>query len=1029
MGTAFGQDFSHVRLHTDATASRLSSDLNARAFTIGKDVAFGAGEYQPGTPIGDALIAHELAHVVQQGGTIASGAVMQKGEGAYGALEVDADQAAVGAMVSRWDGAKKGLARITKSAMPQLKSGLRLQRCMMPSSEPPDERSIEQVRADLEASKALGPRTDPRPIPPDSAPPQLAGPTPLSARDQAAVSANPPTLTVAEMALDLGTIEAQLEQLEPLLRGRPGGAAAIRTARARVTAIRGTIGTTDAALQSRRILRTRVVLEQSRRTLANLEVASQSLSQPGVPHATRYAREMTRVTDLFDQSVGRALEDDVLERFQEADRAAARLPHALMEADLEAFGSLSAGAEMLQPSIRDIHAWAARLRPRLTAIEERARALAQARTARAANLQTLEAQFRDERDSLALSIEALTYWEQLARGYAYMAGHPPYDMRAFGGIGRLMTRVRQMRDADERGDVALLEVLVRRYREDENVQTFIRNLHVFVGFSRIAMSLGVVLVASLASAGVGAGVTAAIGTTTTTTGTVTAFVGVTAIEALTFTAVSMGLQSVLPGQEPQGSFWIDLAWNFGLFFALKLANLGVARATQSVAIPSFTRLVQHTTAFPLLVGYGAIRHRVERGEWPTDEEFNQMAAETLFMMAGFAIVTARFRGSATTQPRELQLFRQRYGLQFEALNAGRQSLSDQVMRAARNQPASPDAVSADVSARARILERELRSLIDQIRADPDIRLPQLRDALRGFGSATEAFALQIRLMEAGLRAPEIAAIEGRIEAMPELLRDPVRMQLGDATEYTARVVPDLAARQAAIEAMARVATNPRIRGFGDWVRFSTAQKPSITPADQARNFLDDVGELQVAETMSRSLQTGERVAVGGDARARTRPGTSNLLTSFDIMVTGARAPRNVEVYSPQGTSPNVGDFGTAINHAANKIISDPSLPAGYQTTGSVEAAVRINWPPPNASTRAGTIETSLNGDVTLVTGDGRRISRGNFFGDYVNNLNHPTRSPAGARRVEVLTVYDRAGRGLYLYTRNLTTNVWSGAPL
>src|SRR5262249_41278457 len=155
-----------------------------------------------------------------------------------------------------------------------------------------------------------------------------------------------------------------------------------------------------------------------------------------------------------------------------------------------------------------------------------------------------------------------------------------------GAVGILITRVRQMRDADERGDVAQLEILVRRYREDADAQRFISSLHIFVGYSRIAVSLGIMLIASLASAGVGAAATAAIGTTTTTAGTVTAFAGVTAIEALTFTAVSRGLQSVLPGQAPQDSFWADLAWNFGLFSVLKLANLGVARATLPVAIPS-----------------------------------------------------------------------------------------------------------------------------------------------------------------------------------------------------------------------------------------------------------------------------------------------------------------------------------------------------------------------------------------------------------------------------------------------------------
>lgn len=129
MESAFGESFSEVEVHADTKGAGMSSDLNARAFTVGDHIAFGAGEYQPGTLIGDALIAHELAHVMQQRGGKATEFPAQKGMAGYGALEEDADRAAVGAVVSTWGGAKKGLANISKNALPSLKSGLRLQRC------------------------------------------------------------------------------------------------------------------------------------------------------------------------------------------------------------------------------------------------------------------------------------------------------------------------------------------------------------------------------------------------------------------------------------------------------------------------------------------------------------------------------------------------------------------------------------------------------------------------------------------------------------------------------------------------------------------------------------------------------------------------------------------------------------------------------------------------------------------------------------------------------------------------------------
>jgi hypothetical protein len=61
-----GHDFSSVRVHHDDPAARSAHDLCARAYTIGADIFFGRGQYAPGTGPGRRLLAHELAHVVQQ---------------------------------------------------------------------------------------------------------------------------------------------------------------------------------------------------------------------------------------------------------------------------------------------------------------------------------------------------------------------------------------------------------------------------------------------------------------------------------------------------------------------------------------------------------------------------------------------------------------------------------------------------------------------------------------------------------------------------------------------------------------------------------------------------------------------------------------------------------------------------------------------------------------------------------------------------------------------------------------------------
>lgn len=69
MELRFGHDFSRVRVHSGAAAEQSAHDLSASAYTVGADIVFGAGRYAPGMHEGRRLIAHELAHVVQQSGT------------------------------------------------------------------------------------------------------------------------------------------------------------------------------------------------------------------------------------------------------------------------------------------------------------------------------------------------------------------------------------------------------------------------------------------------------------------------------------------------------------------------------------------------------------------------------------------------------------------------------------------------------------------------------------------------------------------------------------------------------------------------------------------------------------------------------------------------------------------------------------------------------------------------------------------------------------------------------------------------
>jgi hypothetical protein len=84
-----GHSVSDVRVHTDSTAAALTRAVSARAFATGTDIFFAPGEYQPGTPAGQQLIAHEVAHTDQQRGAPLSGPLVVSNPGE--ALEVQAD--------------------------------------------------------------------------------------------------------------------------------------------------------------------------------------------------------------------------------------------------------------------------------------------------------------------------------------------------------------------------------------------------------------------------------------------------------------------------------------------------------------------------------------------------------------------------------------------------------------------------------------------------------------------------------------------------------------------------------------------------------------------------------------------------------------------------------------------------------------------------------------------------------------------------------------------------------------------------
>ena len=117
MERRFGHDFSQVRVHSDARAGESADVVNAQAYTVGRDVVFGAGRFSEQSAEGQKLLAHELAHVAQPSEAGSQG-ISQPGD----AGEREADRAAEG--FARGETVKVGNARgaaIQRQSFPDFK--------------------------------------------------------------------------------------------------------------------------------------------------------------------------------------------------------------------------------------------------------------------------------------------------------------------------------------------------------------------------------------------------------------------------------------------------------------------------------------------------------------------------------------------------------------------------------------------------------------------------------------------------------------------------------------------------------------------------------------------------------------------------------------------------------------------------------------------------------------------------------------------------------------------------------------------
>ena len=155
MESAFGTNLGGTRIHDDAKAARLADQHDAKAFAIGSHIAFAPHAYAPGSDVGDGLLAHELAHTVQQRGATS----LEAGAGQ------SAEQAADRHVIGAFSRLKRGLQGFAAGWAP-LRTGLRLSRCGVDTSEA----KVTELLRDTPAT--------PGPVPLDNLDPKNAGALP-----------------------------------------------------------------------------------------------------------------------------------------------------------------------------------------------------------------------------------------------------------------------------------------------------------------------------------------------------------------------------------------------------------------------------------------------------------------------------------------------------------------------------------------------------------------------------------------------------------------------------------------------------------------------------------------------------------------------------------------------------------------------------------------------------------------------------------------------------------------------------------
>jgi hypothetical protein len=790
---SFGRhDIGDVDAHVGGMAAKAGDVLGAHAYTRGEQVAF-----RESPDIHTA--AHEAAHVVQQrqGGVLLSGPVGHADD----RFERHAD--AVADLVVRGASAESLLGLPASGRNGPTAGAIQLDRDEDADVVPFSKINLLPSREKYEAKGQLKPLGSAPSIDLDDftvkvsstggawslgarkvqdKPPDLSAlnhPQPIAET----VGEDAATMSSPEMLMRLAALEVLASKIARLVAGNgyqeglaEGAAGIIGVVSSRLKTPPGVESyfvdpygvldpiPTEPAPLSREIVRSETVFDRVAGGIAEVaadrareeqmggSIAATSASREGAHYDVEEGLSGLRnVQRWYVEAANHVLQPRIVGDFNYADRLHGETNDGLQKRKLIYFETLKsnvAGGERLTGPIND---WAHDVEQDLAWLDEQAPKVRAARESNSPDF-SLEQEFEARAGLVGASIEALSEYDRAAVTYDVLKVH------AFLGFGledakRIRWRLEQMHRAAQDRDVDYLRVLLRDHQKDSNVQAFYARVPDIVKWSGIIRSLTIMLIATLASAGVGIAITAVTGVTAGAVELLSLnFFLRLGLQSFTFTLVSRSLQSLTTGVTV-GSFWAEFLSNLVLFGAMGAASIGL-RSTLKALGSIAASAVSHSVNLSIMQVYGYIHGSIEAGHLLTGDEVAEMTQQNLLMMVAMGVLMKPFEPiiHGLEKTAATNHFLDKYQGEFAEIETSRNQLAKAIEARIGNDP-SGEKSSAEVNGfreKYAEIEGRLKLLVDRAIADPRCDTVAMRREIAEMVTRAQRTPLPEVLHEGGL---------------------------------------------------------------------------------------------------------------------------------------------------------------------------------------------------------------------------------------------------------------------------------------